>query len=180
MNSTRRSMLLCGCFLLGGFQASPLSAQFLSDPNFSLVFDEFIPGPGDTHTDTHIMVVGKPVSILTLSMISEGSPGHLPESEILLDLSNAIVLSSVNNDHELSVTASFPEPLPVGEYPATKVVFEPEDGFFHSTGGRASGIFSDGQPFEVYVDAGFVPEPSTLALGGIAMLFFLGFSRRRR
>jgi hypothetical protein len=94
----------------------------------------------------------------------------LPGSEILLDLSNAVILNQTNTASELSVSAVFNEVLPIGTYPATKVVFGFDPDYFHGTTGLAFGTFADGEPFRVEVSAGFIPEPST------SLLLFLSAS----
>jgi hypothetical protein len=175
-------LVWCSCVTL---QSLPASAQPpLSHPNFRLEFDQFIPNTSDTHTDTHNIVVGKPVKTLTLSMISSGDPElgdmHLPGSEILLDLSNAIIHDSTNSASELSISVEFNDPLPIGTYPATKVVFGFIEGYFHGTMGRASGTFFDGEPFEVEVAAGFIPEPSSISLFALAAVAGCVVRRRRR
>lgn len=170
------SLVSC-CFLVAAIQPSEVSAEILTNPFFSLEFDEFLPGEGGVHTDTHKIVLGKPVKTLTLSMISSGDPvegdQHQPGSEILLDLSDAIVHDYTNSSSELSISLTYLTPLPTGEYPATKVIFGFSGDFFHGTIGSASGTFSDGESFEVEVFAGFIPEPTSLLLSLVGASFLL-------
>lgn len=163
--------------LVGICQVSVSLAQFeLTDPNFEFMFYDFVPLSDNSHYDTHKIIVGKPIQQLSLSMKSSGDPSggnmHLAGSEILLDLSSAFVLGTVNSSSELSFSAIFIPPLPPGEYFATKVVFGYAEGYFHDTIANASGVFADGQSFRVGSYAGFVPEPSSvmLCLMGLLLL----------
>ena len=183
MNNLHRYALVFAASTIAMSQSSRLSAQ-VTDPNFQLVFDQFVPITSTTHYDTHNIVLGKPVKTLTLSMKSSGDAEsgnmHLPGSEILLNLSDAIVLNNVNSGSELSVTTQFNTFLPAGTYPATKVVFGFEEFYFHDTLGEASGTFLDGEPFYVSTFAGFVPEPSSnyLLAAGVALLLLRWITSR--
>lgn len=184
MKKPKIAMFFLGIVVLVGFfQAAASHAQFEStDPNFEFMFGDFVALSDDSHYDTYKIIVGKPIQQLSLSMISSGDPSggdmHLAGSEILLDLSSAFVLSTVNSSSELSFSAIFIPPLPAGEYLATKVVFGFAEGYVHNTIANASGVFADGQSFRVGTYAGFVPEPSSAMLcliGGVLLL-----QRRRK
>jgi hypothetical protein len=143
--------------------------------NFVLQAVDFVPETATTHYDTFSISFTKPLSHLELAVISSGDPDrgelHLPGSQILLPLAGAAVLEQVNTDAELSIKVDFPTPLPPGEYPAAKVVFGYSGGeYFHFTWGYASGLFADGNEFEVEIFAGAFPEPTagTLALAAVA------------
>jgi hypothetical protein len=171
-------------FLAAVLKPSPSAAQ-LAHPDLALVFDEFVPLSADTHYDTHNLVVGKPVKTLNLSMTSSGIPEtgdmHLTGSEILLDVSNAQVLDSRNTSSELLISLEFNDALPIGTYPATKVVFGFEPFYAHvTTVGTASGTFFDGEPFLVVINAGFIPEPSTCLLFVAGLPLLVDRRRRRR
>lgn len=162
----------------------PLASAQFTDPFVRLEFDQFIPDDDGVHTDTHRLVVFKPIKTLTLSMTSSGIPEfggmHLAGSEILLDLSNATILDSTNTASQLSVSVIFNDALPVGTHPATKVVFGYEPDYFHDTLGVAYGTFVDGQSFYVETFAGFIPEPSSFVLLALGASLVSWRGRRRR
>ena len=169
MKNNRTRFLCASVFVMAvfcGVTETQAQIPILTDPNISFEFGTFEELSGGTHADSYRIIVGKPIAALNLAMMSSGS--HLPTSEILLDLSGGTVLNVVNSSTELSFSATFSPPLPAGEYLATRVVF---DELFHDTIASASGMFEDGQSFEISAFAGFIPEPTSIMLSMLAFGF---------